>query len=320
MNPELFEKAKMLFKKPFLELVFEAYSIHRQHFKPEDIQKCSLLSIKTGACPEDCAYCPQSARYKTDVKPEPLLSPEFILKEARAAKAKGATRFCMGAAWRNVREGKQFEQVLETIKAVNQEGLQVCVTLGLLTEQQAQRLQEAGVYAYNHNLDTSREYYPKIITTRTYDDRLKTLQNVRKAGMTICSGGIIGMGESEEDRCSLLAQLASLDPQPESVPINMLLPAKGTPLADAPPVDVLDFVRTIAVARILIPKARVRLSAGRIFLNREAHVLAFMAGANSIFISDKLLTIQNTNADTDDVALLASLSGTSNHADTVSAK
>lgn len=308
MNQENLIKARALFKKPLLDLIFEAHTVHKQHHIVGDVQKCSLLSIKTGGCPENCSYCPQSAHYDTGLTREKLMSVARVTQEARAAKEKGATRFCMGAAWRNPRKGEEFERVLSMIKAVKNEGLEVCVTLGMLSEEQAKQLKEAGVYAYNHNLDTSREYYPEIITTRTFDDRLETLRNVRKSGMTICSGGIIGMGESEEDRCSLLAELASLDPQPESVPINMLLPSEGTPLADAPPIDPLDLVRTIAVARILIPKARVRLSAGRMFLNREAHVLAFMAGANSIFLGETLLTRPNAD-ENEDEALLKLLVG-----------
>lgn len=296
-------KARELFKKPLLDLIFEAHSVHRQHHVVGDVQKCSLLSIKTGGCPENCSYCPQSAHYDTGIAREKLFSVERVVEEARAAKKKGASRFCMGAAWRSAKKGEEFERVLKIVEAVKDEGLEVCVTLGMLNEMQAQRLKEAGVYAYNHNLDTSREYYPNIITTRTFDDRLETLKHVRQAGMTICSGGIIGMGESEEDRCGLIAELASLDPQPESVPINLLIPSEGTPLADAPPVDPLDLVRTIAVARILIPRARVRLSAGRMFLNREAHVLAFMAGANSIFLGETLLTQPNPNVDEDEALL-----------------
>lgn len=310
MKNELLIKAKQLFAKPLLDLLFEAHSIHRQYHEPADIQKCSLLSIKTGACPEDCSYCPQAARYKTGLNYEPLMEVEEVRNSARAAKQEGAQRFCMGAAWRNVKDGPQFDRVLEMVKAVNDEGLEVCVTLGMVTEKQAERLKEAGVFAYNHNLDTSRDYYPKIITTRTYDERLETLQNVRNAGMTVCSGGIIGMGESDEDRCALLAELASLEPQPESVPINLLIPVEGTPLADAPPVDALELVRMVAVARILMPHSRVRLSAGRTSLNREAHILAFFAGANSIFLGEKLLTRANPEPD-DDHALIACLASTS---------
>ncbi|MDF3055350.1 MAG: biotin synthase [Gammaproteobacteria bacterium] len=312
MNQSILIKARALFKQPLLDLIFEAHSIHRQHHIVGDVQKCSLLSIKTGGCPENCSYCPQSAHYDTGLTREKLFSVERVTEEAQAAKKRGASRFCMGAAWRSVKKGEEFERVLNMVRAVKNEGLEVCVTLGMLDEEQAQKLKEAGVYAYNHNLDTSREYYPSIITTRTFDDRLETLRNVRKSGMTICSGGIIGMGESDEDRCSMLAELASLDPQPESVPINLLMPAAGTPLADRPPVDPLDLVRMVAVARILIPKSRVRLSAGRMFLNREAHVLAFMAGANSIFLGDTLLTCPNPNENEDEM-LLTLLAGKGEH-------
>lgn len=300
MQQDLFEQAKKLFAKPLLELIFEAHLVHREYHPVNYVQKCKLLSIKTGACPEDCAYCPQSVHYNTKLERDPLMQLEAVKNAAKVAKEEGAERFCMGAAWRDAKNGAQFERVLDMVKAVKAEGLEVCVTLGMLTEEQAHRLKEAGVYAYNHNLDTSREYYPKIISTRTYDDRLNTLKNVRKAGMTVCSGGIIGMGESTEDRCALLAELASLDPQPESVPINLLIPVKGTPLENAEPVDPLDLVRMIACARILMPKSRVRLSAGRTNLTKEAHVLAFFAGANSIFLGDKLLTQDNPSLNEDE--------------------
>lgn len=293
MKQEYLERARELFKKPILDLIFEAHTVHKQHHKVGEVQKCSLLSIKTGACPEDCTYCPQSARYSTDLEIERLMSVENVRKEAKAAKEKGASRFCMGAAWRNLKKGKDFDRVIEIIKAVNEENLEVCVTLGMVDEEQAQKLHEAGVYAYNHNLDTSREFYPEVITTRKYDDRIDTINNVRKSGMTVCSGGIIGMGEGEDDRCKLLAELASFDPQPESVPINVLMPIKGTPLGDMPIVDSMEIVKSVAVARILMPKSRVRLAAGRIYLNKEAHILAFMAGANSIFLGDVLLTKPN---------------------------
>lgn len=307
MDAQYLVRARELFAKPFFDLIFEAHTIHRQHHKPGEVQKCSLLSIKTGACSEDCGYCPQSVHYNTDLKREPLMQLVEVKEAAKKAKEQGAERFCMGAAWRSPRNGAQFDRILEMVKTVKAEGLEVCVTLGMLTEQQAHRLKEAGVYAYNHNLDTSREYYPKIISTRTYDDRLETLQNVRKAGMTICSGGIIGMGESLEDRCALLAELASLNPQPESVPINLLLPVEGTPLENESPVDPLELIRMVAVARILMPKTRVRLSAGRIYLNREAHLLAFFAGANSIFLGEKLLTQDNSISNTADEDLLKTL-------------
>ena len=308
MKQALFEQAMALYQKPLFDLIFESHSVHRQHHDPADIQKCTLLSIKTGGCPENCGYCAQSAHYKTEVNKEPLMDMDEVLTAARRAKEVGATRFCMGTAWRSVKNGPQFDRILEIVKAVRDEGLEVCVTLGMLNAEQAKQLKEAGVYAYNHNLDTSREYYSKVITTRTYDDRLETLKNVRAAGITVCCGGIIGMGESIEDRCSLVAEVASLDPQPESVPINMLVPIEGTPMADQPPVDPLDFVRLIAITRILIPKARVRLSAGRFFLSREAQVLAFFAGANSIHFGEKLLTTPNNDAE-EDHAMVAALAG-----------
>jgi biotin synthase len=303
MKADILERALALYQKPLFDLIFEAHGVHRQYHEPGEVQKCQLLSIKTGGCPEDCSYCPQSAHYQTDVSREPLMEVAMVREKALEAKANGASRFCMGAAWRSPKKGAAFETVLDMIRTVKAEGLEVCVTLGMLNEEQAIKLKEAGVYAYNHNLDTSREYYDKIITTRNYDDRLETLQHVRKAGMTICSGGIIGMGESEHDRCAMLAELASLDPQPESVPINLLIPSKGTPLADNPPVDSLDLVRMVAVARILLPKARVRLSAGRTFLNKEAHILAFFAGANSIFLGEKLLTQDNPDVEMDHAIL-----------------
>lgn len=306
MNQELFERACELFKKPLMELIYEAQQIHHLYHNPTDIQKCALLSIKTGGCPEDCAYCPQSIRYQTPIDLQALMSVEEVTAVAQQAKNNGAQRFCMGAAWRRVKNGAQFEQVLAMVRSVKNIGLQVCVTLGMLTQEQAYRLKDAGVFAYNHNLDTSREYYKKIITTRTYEDRLQTLRFVRHAGMTVCSGGIIGMGENIQDRCALLAELASLQPQPESVPINLLIPVKGTPLGNSPPVDSLDFIRMVAVARILIPQSRVRLSAGRTMMNRETQILAFLAGANSIFIGEVLLTQNNPELTVDD-QLLASL-------------
>lgn len=305
MKQEIYQQACDLYQKPLFDLVFEAHKIHRNFYDPHDIQKCALLSIKTGGCPEDCAYCPQSAHYKTGLERQPLLSVDQVKNAAQQAKKRGAQRFCMGAAWRNIKNNNELNCVLEMVKIVKNEGLEVCVTLGMLNFHQAQQLKEAGVYAYNHNLDTSRNYYAKIITTRTYDDRLETLQHVRQAGMTICSGGIFGMGETAQDRCALIAELASINPQPESVPLNLLIPIKGTPLANSTPINSIDLIRLIAVTRILIPKARLRLSAGRTFLNREAHLLAFFAGANSIFIGDKLLTRTN-NELSEDEALLES--------------
>lgn len=295
MKAELFKKAKILYAQKIFDLIFKSHTVHRQYHDPADIEKCTLLSIKTGGCPEDCSYCPQSIHYKTDITREPLMEISEVQQAAKNAKLLGATRFCMGVAWRNVRNGSQFDRVLKIVDAINKEGLEVCVTLGMLNLDQAKRLKAAGVHFYNHNLDTSRSYYPNIISSHTYDDRLETINHVRSAGIKICSGGIIGMGESHEDRCALIAELASFDPQPESVPINILLPIEGTPLASAPPVDPLDLVRIVAIARILIPKARIRLSAGRVFLSNESQILAFFAGANSIHFGEKLLTTPNND-------------------------
>lgn len=288
-----------IYNLPFPELVFQAQSVHREFHNPQEIQGCQLLSIKTGGCPEDCGYCPQSAHYKTGLPREHLLSVEDTLKNAQNAKASGATRFCMGAAWREVPNGEQFERVLEMVKGVRKLGLEACCTLGMLDQEQAGKLAEAGLTAYNHNLDTSPEFYGSIISTRTYEDRLKTLSNVRKAGVTVCSGGIIGMGETKNDRYGLLQQLANQNPHPESVPINQLVKVKGTPLQDEEKLDVFDFVRMIATARILMPASYVRLSAGRLQLSEEGQSLCFIAGANSIFMGDKLLTTPNPESDED---------------------
>jgi len=289
---------------PLTELVWRAQDVHRKHHQPDAVQLCTLLSVKTGACPEDCAYCPQSAHYDTGVEPEALLPVERVLDAARKAKAAGATRFCMGAAWRDARRGEQFERVLSMVRGVRGLGLEACVTLGMLDGEQAQQLAQAGLTAYNHNLDTSREFYGSIITTRDYDDRLRTLEHVSAAGIQVCCGGIIGMGESIDDRCRMLLTLSNLDPQPESVPINALVAVEGTPLGDRPPVDPFELVRMCATARILIPAARVRLSAGRTALSKEAQMLCFLAGANSIFFGDKLLTTPNPEGD-EDLAMLA---------------
>jgi biotin synthase len=297
------DEVRALYDRPLLQLLDEARRVHLANHPDNEVQLCTLLSVKTGGCPEDCAYCPQSSHYDTNVGPEKMLDVEHVLASARRAKELGSTRFCMGAAWREVKDGPAFDRVLDMVRGVKEMGLEACVTLGMLTDEQASRLADAGLDAYNHNLDTSREHYRSIIKTRTYDDRLRTLAAVRKAGITVCSGGIIGMGESAEDRCEMLRTLASLDPQPESVPINALVPAPGTPLAAMPPVDPLDLVRMIAVARILMPKARVRLSAGRTSLSREAQVMCLYAGANSIFYGDKLLTTPNPD-EADDLALL----------------
>jgi biotin synthase len=281
------------------ELVFRAAAVYREHHEVADIQRCALLSIKTGGCPEDCGYCAQSARYNTGVPATPLMGLEEVRDRATRAKKLGASRFCMGTAWREVKDGPQFEHILDLVRTVRELGMEACVTLGMLNEDQARRLKEAGLTAYNHNLDTSRRHYPKIITTRSYDDRLRTLHAVQKAGIAVCSGGILGMGETEEDRLLLLAELAQLDPPPESIPINCLVPIVGTPLETAEPVDSVELVRLIATTRIAFPRARVRLSAGRDRMSRELQILCFLAGANSIFFGDRLLTAPNPSADSD---------------------
>jgi len=278
---------------PLLDLVHRAQTVHREHFGDNRVQLCSLLSVKTGGCPEDCAYCPQAARYHTDVQAEPLMEVDDVLAAARKAREAGATRFCMGAAWREVKDGQQFDRVLEMVRGVKRLGMEACCTLGMLTAAQAGRLKEAGLDAYNHNLDTSRAKYGDIITTRTYDERLRTLDNVRRAGISVCCGGILGMGESVDDRCEMLRMLAAQEPHPESVPINMLVAIAGTPLAARPPVSTVEMVRAIATARILMPRAMVRLSAGRQQMSEEAQLLCMMAGANSVFFGDKLLTTGN---------------------------
>lgn len=290
---------RTIFNLPLPELIFQAQTIHREFHKPEEVQLCRLLSIKTGACPEDCAYCSQSAHYKTGVARQKLMEPAAVLESAKRAKADGATRFCMGAAWRDVPEGREFENVLEMVREVAALDLEVCCTLGMLTETQAGALKEAGLTAYNHNLDTSPEFYGHIITTRVYEDRLQTIARVRNAGITVCCGGILGIGESEEDRVGLLHQLSNLNPHPESVPINVLARVEGTPLANAPDLDPMIMVRAIATARILMPASRVRLSGGRHKLSREAVALCFLAGANSIFTGEKLLTTPNPSVDKD---------------------
>ena len=297
-------EVRALHDLPLLELVHRAQTVHREAFGDNKVQLCSLLSIKTGGCPEDCAYCPQAARYHTGVEAEPLMETSEVLASARSAREAGATRFCMGAAWREVKDGAQFDRVLEMVRGVRALGLEACCTLGMLTSEQARRLKEAGCTAYNHNLDTSRAAYSSIITTREYDDRLRTLRNVREAGITVCSGGIIGMGESIDDRCDLLRELAAQDPHPESVPVNLLVRIAGTPLAERPAVPAMEMVRMIATARILMPRAMVRLSAGRMQMSEEAQLLCMMAGANSIFFGDKLLTTGNPGY-ASDMALLA---------------
>ncbi|MBO9573337.1 MAG: biotin synthase BioB [Chitinophagaceae bacterium] len=288
-----------IYNLPLLELVHQAATIHRQYQDTGEVQVCTLLSIKTGGCSEDCAYCPQAARYNTGVNVQALMKKEEVMEHAKKAKESGSTRFCMGAAWREVRDNRDFDRVLDMVKGVNELGMEVCCTLGMLTESQAERLAEAGLYSYNHNLDTSSEHYSEIITTRTYDDRLKTLDNVRKAGVTVCCGGIIGLGEKHEDRIKMLHTLSTLPEHPDSVPINALVPVKGTPLADNPRVDVWDMVRMIATARILMPATMVRLSAGRNEMTVSEQAFCFMAGANSIFAGEKLLTTANPTVDQD---------------------
>jgi biotin synthase len=288
-----------IYTAPLPDLVFRAQTVHRAHHRPDQVQGCMLLSIKTGGCPEDCAYCPQSAHYQTDVARTELVSLDELTEAATLARNEGATRFCMGAAWRDVPEGPNFEHVLAMVRVVRGLGMEACCTLGMLNQAQAHALAEAGLSAYNHNLDTSPEFYGQIITTRTYDDRLATLARVRKAGITVCCGGIIGMGEDRRVRCGLLQQLASLNPHPESVPINLLVRVDGTPLGDLPPEDPLELVRTIATARILMPKSFVRLSAGRLSLTDEAQALCFVAGANSVFLGDRLLTTPNPGSSHD---------------------
>ena len=291
-----------LFDLPFPELVFRAQSIHRQYFDPAEVQISTLLSIKTGGCPEDCAYCPQSARYNTGVNAEKLMALDAVLAEARVAKSAGASRFCMGAAWRSPKD-RDLEQVCEMVGAVKALGLETCATLGMLSAAQAHALKRAGLDYYNHNLDTSPEFYGEIITTRVYRDRLETLEHVRDAGINVCCGGIVGMGESRGDRVGMIATLATLPVHPESVPINMLVRVAGTPLADQPPLDPFEFVRTIAVARITMPRSMVRLSAGREDMSEQTQALCFLAGANSIFYGPKLLTTANPERDRDRVLL-----------------
>lgn len=292
-------EARALHDLPLFDLVDRARAVHLQHHAKNQVQLCTLLSVKTGGCPEDCAYCPQSSHYDTPVKGEAMLKVDDVLASARRAKEAGATRFCMGAAWREVKDGPAFDRVIDMIRGVKSLGLEACVTLGMLSGDQARRLAEAGLDAYNHNLDTSREHYRSIISTRTYDDRLRTLRVVRDAGITVCSGGIIGMGESVNDRCALLVELARLDPHPESVPINALVRVQGTPLEALPPIDPLDLVRMVATARLLMPRSRVRLSAGRTDLSKEAQLLCLYAGANSIFYGERLLTTPNPGPDGD---------------------
>ena len=287
------EEIAEIFNSPVLELIYRAATVHREHHDPQEVQVCTLLSVKTGGCPEDCAYCPQAARYHTNVKVHKLMEVDEVLAKANEAKEAGSTRFCMGAAWREVRDNRDFDKVIEMVKGVNALDMEVCCTLGMLTPEQAQKLKAAGLYAYNHNLDTSEEFYKDIITTRNYQDRLDTIENVRKAKISVCAGGIIGMGENENDRIGMLYVLATLPEHPESVPVNALVPVEGTPLEDQEKVSVWEMVRMIATARIIMPQAMVRLSAGRVRMSLEEQALCFMAGANSIFAGDKLLTTPN---------------------------
>lgn len=282
-----------VYNTPLLELIYKAAEVHHKYQRPNEIQVSSLISIKTGGCPEDCGYCPQAARYHTDIKVHKLMSVEEVNKLSDQAKNGGASRMCLGAAWREVRDNADFDRVLDMVKVINAKGMEVCCTLGMVTEEQAQKLADAGLYAYNHNLDTSEENYNNIITTRGYDDRLNTIKNVRKAGITVCSGGIIGMGEKDEDRIGMLYTLSQLNPQPESVPINALVPVKGTPLENQQSADIWEMLRMIATTRIVMPHSAVRLSAGRNEMSMEGQALCFMAGANSIFAGDKLLTTPN---------------------------
>ncbi len=302
-----FVELKRLYTQPLFDLISRSRALHLQHWPGEEVQRCSLLSIKTGGCSEDCAYCAQSAHYSTEVEREELLPLDQILSAAQRARVQGATRFCMGAAWRGVRDGtEKFERVLETVREVSRLGMEVCVTLGEIGPDEARKLRAAGVTAYNHNIDTSPEFYPEIISTHTFTDRLTTIAAVQESGMSVCCGGIVGMGESEDDRLRMLEVLSNFDPPPESVPINCLMAMSGTPLANQPPVDIFELVRLIAVTRLAIPKARVRLAAGRTRLTREGQALCFFAGANSIFYGDKLLTAANPAADAD-VELLGQL-------------
>lgn len=296
------EEITAIYHKPFLDLVYEAASIHRENKDYNEVQISSLISIKTGGCAEDCSYCPQAARYHTDVDVQALMKVDQVVDAAKKAKEGGASRLCMGAAWREVRDNRDFDRVIDMVKAVNELDMEVCCTLGMLTENQAQRLADAGLYAYNHNLDTSEEDYKRIISTRTYDDRLNTIKNVRKAKLTVCSGGIVGLGETVADRVSMLQTLANMPKHPESVPINALVPVKGTPLENQPRIPIWEMVRMIATARIIMPKSVVRLSAGRNEMSTLEQAFCFMAGANSIFAGDKLLTTPNP-AYIDDIAM-----------------
>ena len=299
MNKISSEKIKNLFSLPLNELIFKAREIHKKNFKDGDVQLASLISIKTGSCPEDCKYCPQSAHYNVDLKKENLIDVSEVKKAAKLAKKNGANRFCMGAAWKKLRDGKDLDSVIEMIKEVKSLDLEACVTLGSISKDQAEKLKDAGLDAYNHNIDTSPDYYKKIITTRTFDERLETIQNARQAGISVCSGGIIGMGESWNDRAEMLKVLANLEPQPESVPINALVPVEGTPLQSQKIVEPEEMIIMIATARIIMPKSRIRLSAGRKYLSNETQMLCLLSGANSIFYGDSLLTTKNNDMERD---------------------
>ncbi|AUC16892.1 biotin synthase BioB [Tenacibaculum sp. SZ-18] len=293
------EEILKIYNKPMMELLYDAATIHRKHHDPNTVQVSTLLSIKTGGCPEDCGYCPQAARYHTEVEGNDLMSVNQVKAQALRAKASGSSRVCMGAAWRNVKDGPEFDQVLEMVRTINKLDMEVCCTLGMITENQAHRLAEAGLYAYNHNLDSSEEYYKEVISTRGFEDRLETIDNVRKTNVTVCSGGIIGMGEAIEDRAGMLVALSTLNPQPESVPINALVAVDGTPLEDQKPVSIWEMVRMVATTRIVMPETQVRLSAGRTTMSQEGQTMCFFAGANSIFAGDKLLTTPNPDVNED---------------------
>lgn len=300
------DEIEKIYEKSFHDLIFQSMSIHRQFHDPNQVQMCTLLSVKTGACPEDCHYCPQSAHHETKITLDKLIDVEKVVQSAKKAKESGSVRFCMGAAWREVKDGEEFDRVLQMVDEINQLGMETCVTLGMLTIDQAKRLKKAGLKAYNHNLDTSREYYPKIITTRTYDDRLKTLDHVRQAGIEICSGGILGMGESIMDRLKMLHEYSQMNPHPESFPVNVLVKVPGTPLANQESLDPIELVRFMATSRIVMPQSRIRLSAGRTDMSHELQALCFLAGANSIFAGDKLLTTPNPEFN-EDLQLIDSL-------------
>jgi len=293
------EEIIAIYNKPLMELLYEAATVHREQHDPNVVQISTLISLKTGGCSEDCGYCPQAKRYHTSIKTNDLMTVSEVKEQATKAKESGSSRVCMGAAWRNVKDGAEFDQVLEMVRTINKMDMEVCCTLGMITENQAQRLAEAGLYAYNHNIDTSEEYYKEVISTRGFEDRLQTIANVRKTNITVCSGGIIGMGESIEDRAGMLVALSTLNPQPESVPINALVPVEGTPLEEEKPVEIWEMIRMVATTRIVMPETQVRLSAGRINMSREGQAMCFLAGANSIFSGDKLLTTPNNDLNED---------------------